>query len=89
MSGDWGSMDEITAQVETVDGALVDADHDGDLDLILLKALRKEPQRRYASAEQLADDIRRHLERLCERHRDPPLVELREGESKGSNDREP
>jgi len=32
----------------------------GDLDTIVLKALRKEPERRYASVEQLADDIRRH-----------------------------
>ncbi len=33
----------------------------GDLDNIVLKALRKEPARRYASAEQLAEDIRRYL----------------------------
>jgi serine/threonine-protein kinase len=33
----------------------------GDLDNIVLKALRKEPSRRYASVEQLAEDIRRHL----------------------------
>ncbi|MCP4249280.1 MAG: serine/threonine protein kinase [bacterium] len=33
----------------------------GDLDTIVLKALRKEPQRRYASVEQFAEDIRRHL----------------------------
>ncbi|HEX4947565.1 MAG TPA: protein kinase [Blastocatellia bacterium] len=36
----------------------------GDLDNIVLMALRKEPQRRYATAEQLAEDIRRHLEGL-------------------------
>ncbi len=36
----------------------------GDLDNILLKALRKEPARRYASVDQLAEDIRRHLEGL-------------------------
>lgn len=36
----------------------------GDLDIIVLKALRKEPQRRYSSAEQFADDLRRHLEGL-------------------------
>jgi serine/threonine protein kinase/tetratricopeptide (TPR) repeat protein len=36
----------------------------GDLDNIVLKALRKEPQRRYASVEQFAEDIRRHLEGL-------------------------
>ena len=36
----------------------------GDLDNIVLMALRKEPQRRYSSAEQFAQDIRRHLENL-------------------------
>jgi eukaryotic-like serine/threonine-protein kinase len=36
----------------------------GDLDNIVLKALRKEPQRRYASADQFSEDIRRHLEGL-------------------------
>jgi non-specific serine/threonine protein kinase/serine/threonine-protein kinase len=36
----------------------------GDLDNIVLMALRKEPLRRYASVEQFADDIRRHLEKL-------------------------
>ena len=34
----------------------------GDVDAILLKALRKEPQHRYSSVEQLATDIRRHLD---------------------------
>lgn len=34
----------------------------GDLDNIVLKALRKEPERRYASVEHFAEDIRRHLE---------------------------
>lgn len=34
----------------------------GDLDNILLMALRKEPGRRYPSVEALASDIRRHLE---------------------------
>ena len=34
----------------------------GDLDNIVLKALRKEPARRYASVEQLAEDIRRQLQ---------------------------
>jgi serine/threonine protein kinase len=33
----------------------------GDLDLIVLEALRKEPERRYASVEQLAADVERHL----------------------------
>ncbi len=35
----------------------------GDLDNIVLKALRKETQRRYRSVEHLAGDIRAHLER--------------------------
>jgi serine/threonine protein kinase/Tol biopolymer transport system component/tetratricopeptide (TPR) repeat protein len=36
----------------------------GTLDNIVLKALRKEPQRRYASAEELSEDINRFLEGL-------------------------
>ncbi|OLE55252.1 MAG: hypothetical protein AUG51_04010 [Acidobacteria bacterium 13_1_20CM_3_53_8] len=36
----------------------------GDLDNIVLMALRKEPRRRYASAEQFSEDIRRHLNGL-------------------------
>ncbi|MEM6325818.1 MAG: serine/threonine-protein kinase, partial [Bacteroidota bacterium] len=34
----------------------------GDVDVICLKALRKEPERRYASAEALRDDLLRHLD---------------------------
>jgi serine/threonine protein kinase/tetratricopeptide (TPR) repeat protein len=34
----------------------------GDLDRIVLKALEKQPARRYPSVEKFADDIRRHLE---------------------------
>lgn len=37
---------------------------EGDLDVITLMALRKEPERRYGSVEQLADDVRRHLKGL-------------------------
>jgi serine/threonine-protein kinase len=36
----------------------------GDLDAIVLKALRREPENRYPSAEALADDVRRHLQGL-------------------------
>jgi tetratricopeptide (TPR) repeat protein len=36
----------------------------GDLDDIVLMALRKESQRRYTSVEQFAGDVRRHLENL-------------------------
>jgi len=43
----------------------------GDLDAIVLMALRKEPERRYASADQFADDVRRYLQGLPVRaHRD-------------------
>jgi serine/threonine-protein kinase len=36
----------------------------GDLDTIVLMALRKEPERRYGSVEALVDDLRRHLDGL-------------------------
>src|SRR5690606_33780400 len=35
---------------------------EGDLDAILAMALRAEPQRRYSSAELLAQDVERHVE---------------------------
>jgi serine/threonine protein kinase/Tfp pilus assembly protein PilF len=35
----------------------------GDLDAIILKALRKQPERRYASVEALLEDLRRYLAR--------------------------
>jgi len=34
----------------------------GDLDVIVLKALRKDPARRYGSAVEMAEDVRRHLQ---------------------------
>ncbi|MGH8198508.1 MAG: protein kinase domain-containing protein [Steroidobacteraceae bacterium] len=34
-----------------------------DLDAIILRALRKEPERRYATVEEFSDDIRRYLDR--------------------------
>ena len=36
----------------------------GDLDAIVLAAMRKEPDRRYASVDQLAGDVRRYLKRM-------------------------
>ncbi len=36
----------------------------GDLDNIVLRALQKDPQRRYHSVEQFAEDLRRHLDGL-------------------------
>jgi eukaryotic-like serine/threonine-protein kinase len=46
----------------------------GDVDSIVLKALRKDPRQRYASAEQLAADIRRHLDGLPVSARQGTLV---------------
>jgi serine/threonine-protein kinase len=37
---------------------------EGDLDNIVLRAMHKDPQRRYASAEQLSEDLRRYVEGL-------------------------
>ena len=45
-------------------GAVLSRELRGDLDHIVLMALRKEPGRRYASAGQFAEDIRRHLNGL-------------------------
>jgi len=39
----------------------IDARFRGDIDTIVLKAIEKDPQRRYATAAALANDIRRHL----------------------------
>ena len=45
----------------------------GDLDNILMLALRKEPQRRYASVEAFSDDVRRYLEGLPVKARKPTV----------------
>jgi non-specific serine/threonine protein kinase/serine/threonine-protein kinase len=50
----------------------------GDLDTIVLTALRKEPARRYQSVEQLSGDLRRHLEGLPVRAR-PDTFRYRAG----------
>ncbi|MCB1035911.1 MAG: hypothetical protein KDD47_18970, partial [Acidobacteria bacterium] len=43
----------------------------GDLDNIVLMALRKDPQRRYSSVDQLSCDVRNHLDGLPVRARKP------------------
>jgi serine/threonine protein kinase/tetratricopeptide (TPR) repeat protein len=43
----------------------------GDLDTMVMMALRKEPQRRYASADELAKDIERHLSSMPVKARRP------------------
>ena len=46
----------------------------GDLDTVVLKALAAEPDRRYASAEALGEDLRRHLDDLPVRARPATLA---------------
>jgi len=46
----------------------------GDLDNIVLKAMEKDPRRRYSSVEQLAEDVERHLAGLPVRARRPTLA---------------
>lgn len=53
--------DEVPARPSAVAPIRQRRELSGDLDCIVLKALRKEPDRRYASVEQLAEDIGRHL----------------------------
>ena len=57
---------------------------EGDLDNIVLMAMRKEPARRYASAEQLSDDIARYLAALPVRARSDTLQSLRGSSSGGT-----
>lgn len=51
---------EARAQRRGVDLKTLQRQLSGDLDTILLMALRKEPQRRYGSAAQFADDLHRY-----------------------------
>jgi hypothetical protein len=62
-----GALEEAIAQADVQRPSSVAADPRlkrclrGDLDTIVLKALKKSPPERYASVEALADDIERHL----------------------------
>lgn len=47
---------------------------EGDLDWICMRALEKDPERRYASAAEFADDIRRHLTNLPVTARRPSVL---------------
>ncbi|MGD0133485.1 MAG: protein kinase [Bryobacteraceae bacterium] len=46
---------------------------EGDLDTIILKALRKEPEQRYASVEEFSEDVQNHLSGLPVRARNPTV----------------
>jgi tRNA A-37 threonylcarbamoyl transferase component Bud32 len=56
----------------------------GDLDTIVMRALRKEPERRYPSVQALAEDVQRHLDGLPVRAR-PDTVRYRAAKFVGRN----
>ena len=61
LAGEDAGLGDIARSRKMTTGALARRMR-GDLDTILLKTLRKEPDRRYASVEALAEDLRRHLD---------------------------
>ena len=61
LAGDAQRMAEILGDTTPTRPSQVERKVDGDLDNILLMALRKEPQRRYGSVEQFANDLRAFL----------------------------
>lgn len=62
-SGD-GSTNQHSSAVPEANQMRIRKQLRGDLDNIVLMALRKEPHRRYQSVEQFSEDIRRHLASL-------------------------
>lgn len=68
-SGSFGDMEKTVCELEpekpsAVVGKQWRRQLSGDLDNIILTAMRKEPQRRYASAAELSEDLRRHMEHM-------------------------
>jgi eukaryotic-like serine/threonine-protein kinase len=60
-----GRLDRVAAHILDIDPAppsTHEAGLRGELDWITLRALERDPERRYESASALADDLRRHLE---------------------------
>jgi Tol biopolymer transport system component len=57
-----GEIARVVCQMEPAAPALVKPQLAGDLDNIIRMAIRKEPERRYATAGELARDIQRYLE---------------------------
>ena len=66
LGGEPGRPSQVAARVARESGSLVDKRRArslvGDLDNIVLKALSKQPEQRYASVEALAQDLRRYLD---------------------------
>jgi non-specific serine/threonine protein kinase/serine/threonine-protein kinase len=60
-SRDNGITPELVSEARGTRPERLERQLSGDLDNILLMALRKEPERRYSSVEQFAGDLRRHL----------------------------
>ncbi len=58
------AREDVAAQVREGSAGKLKRRLEGDLDHILLMALRKEPPCRYSSVEQFSEDLRRHLEEL-------------------------
>ena len=70
-AGRTGQVEESASQARQSTPERLARSLRGDLDNIVLKAIRKEPQRRYASVEQLSEDLQRRLEgRPVLAHRD-------------------
>ena len=67
--GPQGETPKITREFREISSEKLRKRLRGDLDNIVLMALRKEPSRRYASANDLGEDIRRHLENVPVRAR--------------------
>ncbi|HEU4389144.1 MAG TPA: serine/threonine-protein kinase [Blastocatellia bacterium] len=55
---------EVVSKARDTEPQRLRRELEGDLDNIVLKAMRKEPQRRYASVEQFSEDINRYFHRL-------------------------
>ena len=61
--GESADLEQVAALRNTTPRAL-ERRLRGDLGTVVLKALRKEPRRRYSSASELAEDLRKHLRGL-------------------------
>jgi serine/threonine protein kinase/Flp pilus assembly protein TadD len=69
-----GECLRIVRQVDPPKLGSIDRDLRGDLETIVAKALSKEKERRYASAAEFADDLRRYLEHEPVTARPPTLA---------------